>query len=317
MTYPDGDNTVPNARPVLTGEKAREWRQFMRWAHAIDQLELSGGGYPADAVLAYLDENPGTPGVQRNRVTALNAAHYRMGWPIPGHSEAVRRALNPTRTTRLGNLRARADRTLRQLPTTGWPEGLRGRRDAVILLLGTAGLRWAHIAGISQGQVRVTDTAVIVGPQPLVELPATHEPETCPVAIFRRWQAVLAHAPEPRGHLVAERILTGTGREDPELLDAFAEQPYLTGFDARGIANGSVAALDPLPAETIATIALTAVRPHPAAAAPAKLDPDYYQRGIAARRRAQTLLHELDDILDRLEALTIPAVLDFPPDRHR
>ncbi|WP_459548564.1 hypothetical protein [Nocardia sp. X0981] len=317
MTGLHSDRSVTTALPGLTGEKAREWRQFVRWARATDQPALPGGGYSAAVTLSYLEENSGTSGMRRNRVTALNAAHHLMGWPAPGDAEPVRRALNPERAARLSDMRAQADPTLRRLPTTSWPEGLWGRRDAVILLLGTAGLRWAQIANLTQNQIRVTHAAVTVGAQPLVELPATGEPETCPVAVFRRWQAILAHAPEPRGHLIAERILTGAEGDDPELLEAFSGQPYLTEFDACGIAHGYIGELDPLPAETIATITLAAVRPCPAATAATALDPNYYQRGIAARHRAQPLLHELDDILDRIEALPVPAVLDFPPGAHR
>jgi hypothetical protein len=304
---------VDTVIPGLTGEKAREWRRFVRWTRVTEQPVLPGGGFSAAVVLAYLDEQAGAAGMRRNRVTALNAAHHRMGWPVPGDGEAVRRALNPKRTRRLAEQRALADQTLRQLPTTGWPEGLHGRRDAVILLLGTAGLRWAHIAGLTQSQVRVTDDMVTVGAQPLVELPATGDPETCPVAVFRRWQAVLAHAAEPRGHLVAERILTGSGPDDPELLETFADQPYLTDFDARGIADGYIGELDPLPAETIATITLTAVLPEQARVPVGVLDPTYHERGVAARHRAKPILDELDDILDRIEAFSVPAILDFPP----
>lgn len=67
MTGPDEDrlNTAldeyrrgPSTIPGLTGEHAREWRQFARWAAATDIAELPDGGYPAAAVLGYLAEPP-------------------------------------------------------------------------------------------------------------------------------------------------------------------------------------------------------------------------------------------------------------------
>lgn len=127
---------------------------------------------------------------------------------------------------------------------------------------------------------------------------------------------VLAHAPEPRGHLVAERILSASDsdhRPEPELLEHFAEQPYLTDFDDRGIAAGYIGELDPLPAETIAAITFGLVLPEPARVAAGMLDPGYYERGVAARHRDQRILDELDDILDRMDAFAVPGVLDFPP----
>ncbi|WP_157224338.1 hypothetical protein [Nocardia paucivorans] len=305
---------MPSRIPGLTGEQAREWREFWRWAAAAEIAELPGGGFPASAVLAYLEEVGGTLATRRGRVTAINEAHRCERTPVPGEAEAIRRALNPDRGARLDASRARADALLPQLPVTGWPEGLRGRRDAVIVLLGTSGLRWAQIAALIQRDIRVTDTAVTVGAQPLVELPATGDPQTCPVTVFRRWHAVLAHAPDPRGHLIAERILTDTDHgPEPELLEHFADQPYLTDFDARGIAAGYIGELDPLPAETIAAITLGLVLPEPARAAVGVLDSDYYERGVAARHRDQRILDELDDILDRIDAWEVPAILDFPP----
>ncbi|MFD4406739.1 hypothetical protein ACFWPH_28650 [Nocardia sp. NPDC058499] len=305
---------MPSRIPGLTGEQAREWREFWRWAAAADIAELPTGGFCASAVLAYLEKVGGTLATRRGRVTAINEAHRRQRTPVPGEAEAVRRALNPGRAARLDAARARADQIVAQLPATGWPEGLRGRRDAVIVLLGTSGLRWAQIAALTQRDIRVTETAVTVGAQPLIELPATGDPETCPVAVFRHWHEVLAHAPEPRGHLVAERLLTDPDHSpNPQLLEAFAGQPYLTEFDDRGIAAGYIGELDPLPADTIAAITTSLVLPDPARTAAGVLDPGYYERGVAARHRDQQILDELDDILDRIDAFAIPGVLDFPP----
>ncbi|MEU1527127.1 hypothetical protein ABZ413_33560 [Nocardia rhamnosiphila] len=131
--------------------------------------------------------------------------------------------------------------------------------------------------------------------------------------VFRRWHAVLAHAAEPGGHLIAERILTDPEHNDPELLEKYSDQPYLTDFDTRGIADGYIGDLDPLPAETIARITLTALLPQPARVTTGMLDPGYYERGVAARHRTQPILDELDDFFDRIDAITVPAVLDFPP----
>lgn len=48
----------------------------------------------------------------------------------------------------------------------------------------------------------------MIGSQPLVELTATGLPNTCPVAVIRRWATVLADAPRATGHIELERLLT-------------------------------------------------------------------------------------------------------------
>ncbi|MGW4719465.1 hypothetical protein [Nocardia sp. NPDC004260] len=302
----------PHLTTLVAGlgrEHAREWRQFARWAAAADHTAL-----PANAatVLAYLAEHPGTPATQRGRVTAINTAHQRAGHPAPGEAEAVRRALNPGRGARLDAARDRAAALLPQLPVTGWTDGLHGRRDAVILLLATSGLSWRQIAALTQREVTVTDTAVTIGPQPLVELPATGLPASCPVRVFRRWIAVLAHAPKATGHLEMERILTSTTEADPSpvLPPVYGALPFLTDFDDRGLATGYVDELDPLTAETIAAITTEHLLRQHGSTPAGDLDPDYYARGVAARWRTQPILDELDDLLDRFDALTARLTLN-------
>ncbi|WP_280391115.1 hypothetical protein [Nocardia brasiliensis] len=285
----------------LSREYAREWRQFARWATATDRSVL-----PADAatVLAYLRAHPAGPATDRTRVSALNAAHVRTGHPLPGHAESLRRMLNPGRGERLDAARARAETILARLPVTGWTEGLHGRRDAVILLLATSGLSWAQIAGLTQRDLTLTDTAVTIGAQPLIELPATGDETCCPVRVFRRWCALLVHAPAAAGHLETERILT-TGDDGPDaaLRRGHARLPLLTEFDARGMAAGYIGELAPLTSGQVAAIAtehLLSVITVPSA----ELDPTSYERGIAARWRAREIFAELDDLLDRIEAIT-------------
>ncbi len=49
---------------------------------------------------------------------------------------------------------------------------------------------------------------VVVDSQPLVELPATGAPATCPVQVMRRWATVLAAAPRATGHINLHHTLT-------------------------------------------------------------------------------------------------------------
>ncbi|MGW4241233.1 hypothetical protein [Nocardia sp. NPDC004722] len=300
--------------PGLRGDAAREWRQFARWAAAAEYPVLPT---TADAVLAYLAEHPGTPATQRGRVSALNAAHKATKLPIPGAAEAVRRALNPGRAHRLSPLRAHADTIIAGLPVTGWPDALTGRRDAVILQLATEGLSWHQISGLRQAEITLTELAVTVGAQPLLVLPATGT-AACPVRVFSRWATVVTHAPAATGHIRLEQLLTdadstaavvGADSGAAEVYvpqqfpERYAEQPLLCTFDERGMACGYIDELEPLSPDAVADIATGHLLAPPAPGAGGELDSDWFERGIAARWRFKVISDELDDLLDRVDAI--------------
>lgn len=296
----------------MTGERKREWEQFARWCVAAELPEL-----PADAatVLAYLTDDPDARiGTRRARVGAINEAHRREGAPVPGDAESVRQALNPGRAERMTGYRARIDHILPRLPAEGWPTGLTGRRDAVILLLAAAGLSWRQIAALPQRDVHIDDDAVIIGtllhrdgrdvvPVPLGELPATGDPATCPVAVFRRWAELLGVAPPATGHIHLEQILTGATDPDPVLRPEYRGLPFITGFDRSGFPLGLPGELDQLTADTIATITAAHLTAPPPPQPSAELDPSYYERGIAARARTKEISDDLDALFARLDEI--------------
>lgn len=171
-----------------------------------------------------------------------------------GDVEAVRRASNPARSARLGA--ARADQILPQLPATGRPEGLRGRRDAVSLLPATSGLRWTQIAALTQRDVQVTDTGVTIGANPCWNCPPPASPRP----------ARSQYSDEGRRSRPTHPALADTWRWDrPQ--PRRPRRPHGTVRNLRrsalshrvrqrGIAAGYIDELDPLPAETIATTLL-------------------------------------------------------------
>jgi hypothetical protein len=80
--------------------------------------------------------------------------------------------------------------SLHQCPTTGWPDGYRGRRDAWLLLL-TLGLRLCRAHALA---VRVPDIAETVGGVAVTRraLSRADDPAACLVCVTQRWLAVLA-----------------------------------------------------------------------------------------------------------------------------
>ncbi|MGW5440435.1 hypothetical protein [Nocardia asteroides] len=301
----------------LSSEYQREWTQFAVWAIATRRPALPA---PAAVLVDYLAAHPGTLATQRGRASAITAAHRHArrrlddpapitpgtpgarGLPSPAEAEVVRRLLRPARADRLARVRAEFEPVIAALPVTGWPHALHGRRDALALHLAMAGLPWETIAALRQRDITLSTESVVVGSQPLIELPATGVTATCPVAVTRRWATVLAHAPRATGHITLERLLSGSAHAEPitGLLTEFADQPLLTRFDERGFAEGLIDELAPLTRHEIIDI----VTARSAAAAPiaeVELDPHWYERGVAARHRAHAAGEDLDDLLVRLE----------------
>ncbi|TCJ90012.1 hypothetical protein [Nocardia alba] len=316
----------------LRPEHDREWTQFACWAVANEHRVLPAS---AQVLLAYLAAYPGTLTTQRGRATAVAAAHRVarresgdpqpvpstrtvFGLPSPAEAESVRRVLRPQRAERLAGHRARVEAVLPHLPITGWPDALTARRDAIILHLAAAGLSWDAIAGLRQRDVILGDTVVIVGSQPLVELTASGLPITCPVAVTRRWATVLAHAPRATGHIELERLLTAPDDvTEPihQLLAHWTDQPLLTRFDGRGLADGVVDELDPLTSAEVAEIVATRMA-FDIPVTTSDLDPDYYERGLAARARAREISDDLDELFARLDAIADP-LLDLSRESMR
>ncbi len=309
----------------LTAEYQREWVQFAVWAIATHRQVLPA---PASVLVDYLAAHPGTLATQRGRASAITAAHRRAqrrfddpvpiaastlgarGLPSPAEAEVVRRLLRPARAGRLARERAEIEPVIAGLPVTGWPHALHGRRDALVLHLAVAGLSWDTIAALRQRDITLSADRVVIGSQPLIELPATRLTGTCPVAVTRRWANVLAHAPRPTGHIVLEQLLTDAPEDEPAtgMLPEWADQPLLCGFDGRGLAEGLVDELDPLTRTDV--IAIYLHRKQLAAAPSVELAPDWFERGVVARHRAHAAGEDLDDLLDQLEGM-LDGIGDF------
>lgn len=300
----------------LSGEYAREWRQFARWALAGDLAPLPAR---AATVVGYLRAHGGTEATQRGRCAAINAAHRAAGRPVPGDAELVRRWLNPGRAARLALLGARVNDRLPQLPVLGWPAGVFGRRDAALLVLAAAGLSWEQIAALRQRDLVLTEDRAVIGWLPLVELDAIGNPLTCPVLILRRWATLLAVAPPADGHVRLERYLTTRAHDTVTLPAEYRNLPAFTTFDEQGWPTALPGTLDRLSAHQCRSIAaqrLTApLAPELVPRGP-DLDPNYHEHGMAARARAREIGDDLDALFARIDALVDP-LLDLSRDSLR
>ncbi len=188
--------TEPPAPPGLPAGYAYEWARFVDWCTATDTTALPA--HPV-TVAEFLHDHPAPPPTQRRRLAAVTAAHTTAGHPSPARAAAIRALLHPVASTD-GQQAAGAARpqaggdVLSGLASTGWPHGLFGRRDALLVLLTGAGLgpaaavrlHRADLTTTADGQLQIT-----TGPFDRVLLPPARDTRRCPGCVHRRWTDVL------------------------------------------------------------------------------------------------------------------------------
>lgn len=307
----------------LPARERHTWRLFTDWCTAHDRPSL-----PASPQLLarFLSAHPAGTATQRRRISVINAAHHRHGFPPPGRSDSIRAALNATRRARLDNLAARTGEVISRLPETGWPAGLFARRDAMILTLAATGLTYTQIAALricdvtadpvaDALHVDTIDRARAVAPPGLVAAGAS------PVRVHRRWMEILGFSDRYfNTHMLATSMGTGGGNKlagHDRRIDPADQRPLLTPIDRWG---HTPLTATPLTARAVADI----IAAHLSGQAPRHIRPplrksaennnpttqsdaieplgdDYYEHGIAARKHAHATLGGVTSALDEIE----------------
>ncbi|WP_124395215.1 hypothetical protein [Rhodococcus wratislaviensis] len=167
-----------------------DWALFADWCAAFQAVAL-----PADplALASFLDENPAARATQRRRVAAINWVHTATGYPAPGSARAIRQVLS-VRATKRDDLTRAATQAMVALPTSGWPQGMFGRRDALLLVLHCInGVSATEVGYLQRSDVTYDGKIVVVGGGHDLQLhPARDNPQRCPVAIYLRWARLQA-----------------------------------------------------------------------------------------------------------------------------
>ncbi|MFC9553678.1 hypothetical protein ACFTWF_22755 [Rhodococcus sp. NPDC056960] len=261
MSLPQRVNSAAPA--IAVGARYRyDWELFADWCTAVDLSAL-----PADplTIARYLDEHTAAPSTHRRRVTAINTVHHRCGYPKPGTAHALRERL--TRRTRpRPDLRTAADEVIRRLPTTGWPGGLFGRRDALLLILACR----LQLSPIQIGRLKRSDvtfdghTLRIPSHGITVDHDPAGSPRTDLVAVYLRWARLQAFTDRtPSNRLLGESLTAATPITDDtvtglQLLPALRHDgPLLPSFDKWGHANMGQAGLSRRATTRILTAHLT------------------------------------------------------------
>jgi hypothetical protein len=302
-----------------------EWALFLDWCTAIDIDPL-----PATPVTVaeFLGDNPAGDPVQLRRISAINRHHFDAGHPAPGLVTSIRLALDTTRSDRI---RRRAD-TLRviasALPTVGGTEALFGRRDALLLLLAGAGLSYRAISELERTDVGADGGDVWIGGRHRIRIPARASDTVSPVQVWSRWEAVLQFSDRyPSTALITEHLQRGrfpdmsqwSHRPGPVAvpIDPWGHMPFpVTPMSPDGISSVVHAHLAGAPPRRLPRRMQRRRADQQMDAAPettvaelvsVELDPGYYERGIAARRRAYAAMSDVpdltDDVEDRIEQL--------------
>lgn len=160
-----------------------DWEYFADWCAAFSYPSLPASPM---TVARFLSEDPAARGTLRRRVTAINAAHKTVGHELPGTVSAVRRLLSQRER---GQHRAQGQ--IPRLPITGWPEGLFGRRDALVLwLVCLAGVPLAAIPTLKRTDLVGDDKRVVIKGGHDIEIPIDPQDMWGLLPVWRRWARI-------------------------------------------------------------------------------------------------------------------------------
>ncbi|MGV9718536.1 hypothetical protein [Rhodococcus pyridinivorans] len=310
-----------------------DWMLFADWCAATDHHPIPAA---PETLALFLHEHPAATATQRSRLSAINAVHTGHGYPPPGRTETVRRHLDTTRASRLDRLGRLLLQRAVELPTQGWPSGLFGRRDALLLVLAATGMTFVDITRLRRRDLRL-DSGTLVATTRIGErfrLPPDSETGDYPVvAIYQRWAEIQTFLDQYPGTHLLRQHLTAPVEIIADPLDAEqARQPLLCPIDRWG----HLPHAQPMTPQSVSML----VRAHLSGHAPVRralpvppqddtgapdesdviLDSGYYDRGTAARRRDHEALEDLTDVFGEIEQRAdalldeLLAVLEGPQD---
>ncbi len=212
-----------------------DWALFADWCAAADHNPIPAA---PEALALFLHEHPATVATQRRRLSAINAVHTDHGYPAPGRTETVRRHLDAARAQRFDRLSRLLMQRAAELPSAGWPSGLFGRRDALLLILAATGMSFTDLTCLRRRDIRLDGDTLVVTTRAGECFRLAPDPDTGDnpaVSIYQRWadiQAFLDHYP---GTHLLRHHLTDPSEIITDPLDAEqARQPLLCPIDRWG-----------------------------------------------------------------------------------
>ncbi|MCD2114093.1 hypothetical protein LQ384_23540 [Rhodococcus rhodochrous] len=316
-TPPARHDTLRPAPPevVVPARYRHDWALFVDWCLATDHSPIPAS---PDTLALFVHEHPAALGTQRRRFSAINAVHTRHGYPAPGRTEEVRRQLDNARAVRLERLAQLLVQRAIELPHIGWPSGLFGRRDALLVVLASTGMSFADVARLRRRSITVHDDVLVIITADGHRFRVPPDPETGDnpaVVIYQRWAQIQVFLDlYPGTHLLRQHLTDPTDIVTDPLDAEQARQPLLCPIDRWGhLPHGQF-----MTAQSVSML----VRAHLSGRAPTRkalpvptqvdthtlvesdvvLDSSYYERGAAARRRDHESLADLAAVFGEIEA---------------
>ncbi len=219
----------------ISARYRHDWALFADWCAAADHRPIPA---TPEALALFLREHPAAVATQRRRLSAINAVHTGHGYPAPGRTETVRRHLDTTRASRLDRLGRLLMQRAVELPSTGWPSGLFGRRDALLLVLAATGMTFTDITGLRRRDIRLDGDTLVVITRAGERFRLPPDPETGDnpaAAIHRRWVQIQAFLDQhPGTHLLRHHLTDPVEIIVDPLDEEQARQPLLCPIDRWG-----------------------------------------------------------------------------------
>lgn len=301
----------------LSSRDRAVWELFEDWCAACD-----AAAFPAnpETLARFIAANPAATGTQRRRVSVINGAHTSAGLSPPGRAEQIRGVLNAHRAARSRQRTEQVAGAVLALPTTGWPTLLFARRDAVMLVLSTTGMTFGTLAQLRVGDVAVTSAGHldVHADDGQYQTPAAlRDAGVSPAQILVDWLRVRAMQHQSPSTRVLAAFIRGDAtpaavQQPPEhlplftSLDRWGSAPLhgrpITVRAVRSIVAAHLDGMGP-PHRAIQPRVETDAHQQSgnAPTPPIQLDPNAFDRGLAARRRAGQSLADVSSILEGVE----------------
>ena len=230
---------------------------FARWCEAVGLVALPASEETVARYLVHLAELGRRPATLARRLASISVAHQMAGYVSPAHSRLVRDRLSGIRRSVGVAQRQASPATTPEIRrmVRALPDGLHGRRDRLVILLGfAAALRRSELAGLDVEDIRWVPEGMEVtirrsktdqeGEGVVVAVPYGSKMDTCPVRALGGWldASGLVEGPLIRGisrdgHIPVEhRLLRRLSTEGISRIIARAARR--AGFDPNGVWTG-------------------------------------------------------------------------------
>lgn len=165
-----------------TSQLERHWARFEAWCTASGRDALPA---TPETVEQFLERFPGSKSQQRLRRQAIAAKHVAAGEPSPIIVPPADRVWKGEASI------ADVEQALAEIPKYRHPVGLRGRRDAfLVVLLGFLCLSRGEARLVTPGSIELSSIVKIRGRV----IPSNNDPVTCLACAVTRWLRVAGNA---------------------------------------------------------------------------------------------------------------------------